>query len=145
MYVLGMARLSPNRSDRPQMGQIWDFLRSVSVDFGSVSQNVLKLILKRPRFVPFGTNLTQLEGNPDSTGWGCLRYDFSMYWVSPLTHSQISHFRHGDTVPCRVPGHVISHLSDSRSTTTKRLKSTPKVYTTTLKYTTQYLELNAGE
>ena len=42
-----------------QMGQIWDFLRSVSVHFGSPSQNVLKLILKRPRFVTFEANLTQ--------------------------------------------------------------------------------------
>ena len=38
----------------PQMEQIWDFLRSVSV-----SQNVLKLILKSPRFVPHGVSLTQ--------------------------------------------------------------------------------------
>ena len=41
------------------MGQIWDFLRSVSVHFGSPSQNVLKLILKSTRFVPLGANLTQ--------------------------------------------------------------------------------------
>ena len=43
-------------SDWLQMGQIlmWDFLRSVSVHFGSPSQNVLKQILKSPRFVPFG-------------------------------------------------------------------------------------------
>ena len=34
------------------------FLRSVSVHFGSPSQNLLKLILKSPRFVPFGTNRT---------------------------------------------------------------------------------------
>ena len=47
------------------MGQIWDFLRSVSVHFGSPSQNVLKLILKSHRFVPFGTNLTQFGFNPD--------------------------------------------------------------------------------
>ena len=39
------------------MGQIWDFLRSVSVHFGAPRQNVLKLILKSPRFVPFGPNL----------------------------------------------------------------------------------------
>ena len=32
----------------PKMEQIWDFLRSVSVHFGSPSQNVLKLILKSP-------------------------------------------------------------------------------------------------
>ena len=43
----------------PQMGQIWDFLRSVSVHFGSPSQNVLKLILKSPKFVTFVANLTQ--------------------------------------------------------------------------------------
>ena len=41
------------------MGQICDFLRSVSLHFGSPSQNVLKLILKSPRFVPFGPNLIQ--------------------------------------------------------------------------------------
>ena len=35
----------------PQMGQIWDFLRSV---------------LKSPRFVPFGANLIHFEGNPDT-------------------------------------------------------------------------------
>ena len=36
-------------SDLFQMGQTWDFLRSVSVHFGSASQNVQKLILKSPR------------------------------------------------------------------------------------------------
>ena len=41
-------------SDWPQMGQILDFLSSVSLHFGSSSQNVLKLILKSSRFVPFG-------------------------------------------------------------------------------------------
>ena len=46
-------------SDWPQMGQIWDFLRSVSVHFGAPRQNVLKLILKSPRFVLFGANLSQ--------------------------------------------------------------------------------------
>ena len=40
-----------------QMGQILDFLRSVSVHFGSASQNVLKMIFKSPRFVLFGANL----------------------------------------------------------------------------------------
>ena len=40
--------------DWPQMGQIWDFLRSVSVYFGAPRQNILKLILKSPRLVPFG-------------------------------------------------------------------------------------------
>ena len=45
-------------SDWPQMGQIRDFLRSVSV---------LKQILISPIFVPFGANLTQLgpkSGDP---------------------------------------------------------------------------------
>ena len=36
----------------PIWDKIWDFLRLPS-------QNVLKLILKSPRFVPFGANLTQ--------------------------------------------------------------------------------------
>ena len=31
----------------------------IGSDFGCPSQNVLKFILKSPRFVPFGTNLTQ--------------------------------------------------------------------------------------
>ena len=44
-------------TDWPEMGQIWDFLRSVSVHFGAPRQNVLNLILKSPRFVPFGANL----------------------------------------------------------------------------------------
>ena len=46
-------------SDWPQMGQIWDILRTVSVHFGLVSQNVMKLILKSHRFAPFGAYLTQ--------------------------------------------------------------------------------------
>ena len=45
-------------SDWSQRGKIWDFLRSVSVHFGSPRQNVMKLILKSPRFVPSGANLT---------------------------------------------------------------------------------------
>ena len=45
-------------SDWTQMGQIFDFLRSVSVHFGSASQNVLKLILKSQRIFPFGVTLT---------------------------------------------------------------------------------------
>ena len=43
----------------PKMGQIWEFLRSVSVHFGAPRQNVLKLILKSHWFVPFGAKLTQ--------------------------------------------------------------------------------------
>ena len=41
------------------MGQIWNlniWIRTVSVHFDSASQNVLKLILKGPIFVPFGAN-----------------------------------------------------------------------------------------
>ena len=56
----------PQVSDWPQMGHIRGiYLRSDSVHFGSPSQNVLKLILKSPRFVPFGTNLTPFETNPN--------------------------------------------------------------------------------
>ena len=43
----------------PQIGPIWDFLRSVSVHFGLPSQNVLIPILKSRKFVTFGANLTQ--------------------------------------------------------------------------------------
>ena len=45
------------------MGQIWGFLRSVSVNIGSASQNVQKLILKSPIFVAFGANFTQFGTN----------------------------------------------------------------------------------
>ena len=48
------------------MGQIWDFLRSVSVHFGAPRQNVLKLILKSPRFITFGENLTHVGAHPDT-------------------------------------------------------------------------------
>ena len=57
-----------------QMGKIWDFLRSVSVHFGSPSQNVLKLILKSPRFVPFGNNLSQFGANPSILELTTYRY-----------------------------------------------------------------------
>ena len=46
-------------SDWLQMGQIWDLLRSVSVYFGSSSQNVLKSDLKTT--FPSGVNLTSLS------------------------------------------------------------------------------------
>ena len=49
------------------MGEIWDFLRSVSVHFCAPRQNVLKLILKSPRFVPFSANPTQLEAKSNPT------------------------------------------------------------------------------
>ena len=39
-----------------QMGQIWDFLRSVSVHFGLASQNILKRILKVPDLSHLGPN-----------------------------------------------------------------------------------------
>ena len=49
--------LAPNRVRLAP--KIWDFLRSVSVHFGSQSQNELKRIFKNPRFVPFGISLTK--------------------------------------------------------------------------------------
>ena len=51
-----------------QMRQIWDFLRSVSVHFGALRQNVLKLILKSPRLVPIEDNLTQFGDILDVLG-----------------------------------------------------------------------------
>ena len=56
---LGMSGGSKFGQIGPKMGQILDFLRSVSVHFGSGSRNVLKLVLKSPKFVPFGTNLAK--------------------------------------------------------------------------------------
>ena len=53
------------------MGQIWDFLRSVSVHFGSPSQNVLKIIFKSPRFVPFGANLAIFKSKCAIVGDRC--------------------------------------------------------------------------
>ena len=47
----------------PQIGQILDFLRSVSVHFGAERQNALKLILKSPRFDPFRINSYKNRGN----------------------------------------------------------------------------------
>ena len=44
----------------------------ISVHFGSVSQNVLKLILKSPGFVPFVANLTHFEAKPTIPGLGCV-------------------------------------------------------------------------
>ena len=67
------------RSDWPEMGQIWGFLRSVSVHFGSESQNVLKLILKSPKFVPNGATLTQF-------GWQiCNPWRVSTSWLLVLS------------------------------------------------------------
>ena len=50
----GMPELPYNWARLAKKGHIWNLLRSVSVHYGSKSQNVLKVILKSPRFVPFG-------------------------------------------------------------------------------------------
>ena len=63
--VSGVSGLAHIKSDSPQMGQIWDFLRSVSVP----PKNELKLIFKKPQICPiwgqFDTiwmqNLTSLD------------------------------------------------------------------------------------
>ena len=54
-------------SNWSQMVHILNFLRTVSVHFGSPSQNVLKLILKSPRIVPFGA-LTYLWADSETAG-----------------------------------------------------------------------------
>jgi len=49
------------------MGQIREFLRSVSVDF-----DLMKLILNSPRFVPIGANNPDIpEGQPVSVSLCC--------------------------------------------------------------------------
>ena len=92
----------------PQMGQIWDFLRSVSVHFGSPSQNVLKLILKSPRLVTFCANCAIIAVWPHKThcllseadSWNCgfqihlinmssceIKYDWKSYNSPFMWHS----------------------------------------------------------
>ena len=58
-------------SDWPQMGQIREIFRSDSVHFGAPRQNVLKLILKNPRLVLFGGNMTKVDvdANSDMPGF----------------------------------------------------------------------------
>ena len=64
----------------PKVGYIgpkWD----KSGKSGSLSQNVLKLILKSSRFVPFGANLTHFESKfyiPDINCW--TRLSFVIHW-----------------------------------------------------------------
>ena len=43
-----------------------------------MSQNILKLILKTPRFVSFGANVTKFGGNPDPRGVDLGDLDFPL-------------------------------------------------------------------
>ena len=63
-------RFAPNRTN---LGLFKISLRSVSVHFGSPSQNGLNLVLKSPRFVPFEANLTQ-------------------FWMPNVTSLNLTHF-----------------------------------------------------
>ena len=70
-----MSEWASNWARLPEIGQIWDFGSSsqnvlkLILKFGTnltefdARQNVLKLILKGPIFVTFGTNLTQFGAN----------------------------------------------------------------------------------
>ena len=72
-----------NCTETDLMGQIWGFLRSVSVYFGSASQNLLKLILISPRFVLFGANLSQ---------FGCqIWHPYHSVYRSELIHIYFVH------------------------------------------------------
>ena len=53
-------------SDLHQIGQIQDFLRFISVHFGSESQNVLKWILKSLGFILFDPYLTRFRSISDT-------------------------------------------------------------------------------
>ena len=53
MSVLALAPKLGQIGPTSQMGLTLDFKRPVSVHSGSPSKNVLKLILPRPKFVPF--------------------------------------------------------------------------------------------
>ena len=50
--VHGRHCLAKIRSDWPKMGQIWDFLRSVSVHFGSAEPKCTETVLKKSRICP---------------------------------------------------------------------------------------------
>ena len=63
--MTGLSNLATNWLDWRKMGQIWDFLRSDYVHFGAPR----KLILKRPRLVPFNANLTEFGDNLDIIAW----------------------------------------------------------------------------
>ena len=52
ILVAGMSGLARNWPDWHQMGEIWDFLRSVSVHFGAGRQTVLKSDVKKSRICP---------------------------------------------------------------------------------------------
>jgi len=68
----------------PKLGQIgpkWDFLRSISVHFGSSSQNVLTLIFKSPRLDPFVANLIQFVTNWYIPGWQFYLVDCWKFWT----------------------------------------------------------------
>ena len=56
-------------SDVPQMGQIWDFLRSVSVHFGAGAPKCTETDLKKYQICSnLGANLTQFVSNPNTAG-----------------------------------------------------------------------------
>ena len=105
------SRVSNLPSYLGQIGPKWDksgtFLRSVSVHFDSASQNILKLILKSPRFVPFAGNLNLTQfGCPIRHPWNCLLWQTGGPVISgsgnkPSLNLPISLFSK--------PGHVSLH------------------------------------
>ena len=61
-----MSGSAPKGANWPQMVQMLNVQRSVSKYFGSQGLNeILKLILNGPIFVPFGINLTKFGTDPD--------------------------------------------------------------------------------
>ena len=72
-------------SDWPKMGQIWDFLRPVSVHFGLPTQNVLKLIFKSPRCVPFGSQSDPIW-MPNITSLNRCRSCTPSFFLSPCSN-----------------------------------------------------------
>ena len=108
-------------SDWLQIGQIWNFLRSVSVHFGSASQNVLKLILKSPRFVfiwgqsdsTWMLNLTVLHERMAQSMWHDILLGFLSTWcrfiMNKLRESRVKF-----ATDLYYAGYII-FLNDSRS------------------------------
>ena len=79
MKLLGRKRqgckiCSQSGLDSFQMGQIWDFFRSVSGHFGSP-----KLIFRKSDFISFVANLTQFGSNPKKTFYNSYKYPFSYF------------------------------------------------------------------
>ena len=77
LQVRSIVWMSNLASKLGQIGPKWDKFGTFKDQF--LSQIVLKLIFKIPRFVPLGVNLTQYVGNTDSSGLSAAQVIFRHY------------------------------------------------------------------